>query len=127
MSIVDVYLAGAITTLLITMIEVIYFRKPLHAILVDLCGTAERANFWRAFSNVTFALIPLVFALEHSSGDAGEGRIGLREAMDAFTSQLSHALVGLIVSVLAMGVILSAYIPRRRAETSEKEATISPS
>ena len=123
MNIVDLYLAGAITTLLISLIVVFYLRKPLRGILVDLCGTAERANFWRAFSNVTFVLVPFVFALEHPSGDAGEGGISLRQAMDAFTSELSRALVGLIVSVFVMGLVLSAYIPRRRAETAERQTT----
>ena len=38
---------------------------PMRILLVDLCGSAERANFWTAFSNVTVALVPLLFALNY--------------------------------------------------------------
>src|SRR5207253_8877812 len=35
---------------------VAYVKPHLNALLMELCGTAERARFWLAFSNVTLVL-----------------------------------------------------------------------
>jgi hypothetical protein len=32
---------------------VVYVKTHLNALLIELCGTKERASFWLAFSNVT--------------------------------------------------------------------------
>ena len=44
---------------------VAYVQKHLRALLVELCGTTERANFWLAFSNVALVLVPLIFTLDY--------------------------------------------------------------
>src|SRR5712691_10475000 len=49
----------------VSLIVVAYLRRPLKAILADLCGTAERARFWSAFSNVTLVLVPLIFVMQY--------------------------------------------------------------
>ena len=43
---------------------VAYVKKHLRTLLIELCGTTERASFWLAFSNVTLVLVPLIFALD---------------------------------------------------------------
>lgn len=42
-----------------------YLKAHLKNLLVELCGTEERASFWLAFSNVTLVLVPLIFALDY--------------------------------------------------------------
>lgn len=44
---------------------VAYLSKRLRALLIELCGTAERASFWLAFSNVALVLVPLIFAMSY--------------------------------------------------------------
>ncbi len=57
------FLLGLGLTLIATFAIVAYLRSPLHNILVELCGTRERAAFWVSFSNVTITLVPLIFAM----------------------------------------------------------------
>ena len=57
MTAVTVFLADVGVTSGVSLIVVAYLRRPLRAILADLCGTAERAKFWSAFSNVTLVLV----------------------------------------------------------------------
>jgi len=38
-------------------------RRSLRPVLVDLCGTAERAHFWSVFSAFLLTLLPVIFGL----------------------------------------------------------------
>jgi hypothetical protein len=94
-------------TLLAALAVVRYLNSPLRRQLQELCGNAERADFWVAFSNVTVVLTPVIFAMsvEPSSSDP---------PLLAVISQLRWGFMGLVVSVLMLGWILSRFIPRTR-------------
>ena len=47
---------------------VLYLARHLRLLLIELCGTAERANFWLAFSNVS-----LVVSANFRAGLPGAG------------------------------------------------------
>lgn len=49
----------------LSMVLVAYVKPHLNSLLIELCGIAERASFWLAFSNVTLVLVPLIFALNY--------------------------------------------------------------
>ncbi len=72
---------------------VVYVKKHLRTLLIELCGTTERANFWLAFSNVTLVLVPLIFALDYKP-------------------QLKYALVGFVITLCSLALILFRFIPR---------------
>jgi hypothetical protein len=63
MSIKATFLIGSATAMGIVLAVIWYLRKPLQAILTELCGKSERAQFWSAFSHVTLFLIPLIAVL----------------------------------------------------------------
>jgi len=86
---------------------ILYFAPHLRKLLIELCGTAERANFWLAFSNVMLFLVPLIFALWAAPDPGQEVSATVQVA-----GQLKWALAGLVTSVLSMGIVLSAYITR---------------
>ena len=111
MGIVTTFLIGLGITVVSAILVVAYLRRPLKSILVDLCGTEERAWFWTAFSNVTLTLVPTIFALHHRP--QGESFPSLVFELGA---QLEGALIGLVVSVVVLGFVLSAFIPRRIAQ-----------
>jgi hypothetical protein len=67
MSPVAVFLVGILITAVSSCAVVWYLKPSLQGILVDLCGTAERAAFWTAFSNVTIG----VAALNQHGGHKG--------------------------------------------------------
>jgi hypothetical protein len=104
------FLIGTTVSLGIAAVVVVYLQPPLHAVLTDLCGTAERAGFWTAFSSVALLLMPLIFALdarpEAGSGAAAAFRIG---------GQVKSALIGLGSALVTLGIVVGSFIPRRQA------------
>jgi hypothetical protein len=107
MSPVAVFLVGILITAVSSCAVVWYLKPSLQGILVDLCGTAERAAFWTAFSNVTIGLTPLIFAMHYRPSDTQT------PVVFAIGSQLEFALAGLLVSVVVLGFVLSRFIVRQ--------------
>jgi uncharacterized membrane protein YhaH (DUF805 family) len=110
MTLSNLFLLDLGTTLLASSLAVIYLRRHLKTILIDLCGTSERANFWTAFSNVTLLLVPLIFAMSYQL-DVASGTSPVLE----MSQQLKWALIGLVVSVMLLGIVIGSFIPRQRA------------
>lgn len=54
---------------------VIALAQPLYRIVIDLCGTADRARFWTAYVCVLFVLSP-VLAVSFASGRGGIDLVG---------------------------------------------------
>jgi hypothetical protein len=91
-------------TLIVCFLLVAYFRPFLHRILLDLCGSEDRAQFWTAFSTILLLGIPLIIAL------------GYRP--EAFTSQdlffeiigrLSGNLGAYLAALVGIGLIVSFF------------------
>jgi hypothetical protein len=100
-----IYLTGVTLTLIACLLVVYYLRPHLRRLLIDLCGTEQRADFWAAFSNVILVLIPCVVAMHFQpSGD-------IRPAPFQIARQLEWALAGLAGAVLILGAVLSRFIP----------------
>lgn len=113
MSATGVFLAGVATTAVTSLLVIGYLRGPLRSILTDLCGTLERANFWLAFSNVTLVLVPLIFALSNQTE-----LTSARSAVFEIGAQIRLALIGLVVSVVIVGIVIGSFIPRTRAQAA---------
>lgn len=107
MSTVIVFLTGLTATMGVVIAALLYLRNPLQIILTDLCGTADRARFWTAFSNITLFFVPLALALDHQP-DAYVKKAAIFE----ISGQIECATIGFVISVVVMGVILSTYISR---------------
>ena len=90
---------------------VAYVKPHLHALLVELCGTAERASFWLAFSNVTLVLVPLIFALNYEP-EFGPNRNFIFE----MATQLKHAIIGFVIALSCLAIILFRFIPRNASK-----------
>ncbi len=106
MSEVMSFVIGMGVTLLISMLVVVYLRPHLRRILLDLCETEDRANFWTAFTTVTVVLSPLICAMFHRPAGGGDSA-----AFFDISTQLRWALVGLIGSVIALGAVIARFIP----------------
>lgn len=100
------FLLGIAIALAFSLAVVVYLRRRLRTILIDLCGTEDRAGFWTAFSNVTLVLVPLICALFERPES---GRV-----LDLFAvaSQIQWALIGLVAALALVGLVISVYIPR---------------
>lgn len=102
------FLVGLSLTVITALTIVAYLRTPLHSILVELCGTRERAEFWVAFSNVTITLVPLIFAMQYTP----ELKAGTTAVLE-LAAQLKWALAGLLTAVLILGWVLSKFVRRQ--------------
>lgn len=85
---------------------VVYVSKYLGLLLMELCGTAERASFWLAFSNVALVIVPLIFAL-NCSLELGPGVNIVFE----MARQLKYGLVGFVSTLTIMAFLLYRFIP----------------
>ena len=101
------FLIGLGFTVITALAIVGYLRTPLHSILVELCGTRERAEFWVAFCNVTITLVPLIFAMQYTP----ELKAGTTAVLE-LSAQLKWALAGLLSAVVVLGWVLGRFIRR---------------
>lgn len=101
----DVGLVGVLSVGLVA-----YVKTHLKTLLIELCGTEERASFWLAFSNVTLVLVPLIFALDYKP-EFGPDRNFVYE----MATQLKHAIIGFVIALSSLAVILFRFIPRSGA------------
>ena len=104
---VTVFLVGVGGTALASFSAVAYLTPSLRKILNDLCGTSERANFLTAFSNLSLILTPLIFAMHQLP--EGNPQTPLVFQIGA---QIEWALIGLVATVLVVGIVISRFIPR---------------
>lgn len=109
MSLTWVVLLDVALTVFVCAGIVLHVTKHLRSLLVELCGTVERASFWLAFSNVSLVIVPLIFALDYRP-DFGSGQTLIFEV----AGQLKHALIGLIATFGCLAIILFRFIPREK-------------
>ncbi|HSL44730.1 MAG TPA: hypothetical protein VK897_14935 [Anaerolineales bacterium] len=99
-------------TIIIAALLVGYLRPFLRKILIDLCGTEERAQFWTAFSNIFLIGLPVIFALNYRP----EAR-NTEELFFEVAGKLSGNLGGLLLALIGVGMIISFFAlvtPRTR-------------
>ncbi len=101
----QVFLTGVSLTALACVGTLAYMKASLRALLVELCGTSDRARFWLAFSNLALVLVPLVFALS-SEPEIGPGRTALFE----LAIELKNALIGLLLTLFGLALVLVSFI-----------------
>lgn len=101
-------------TLLIAALLVRYLRPYLRKMLIDLCGTEERAEFWAAFSNILLIGLPVIFALNYRPiASSPEG------LFFEIAGKLSGNLGGMLLAMIGVGFIVSffALVSRKPAST----------
>lgn len=106
-----VFLSGVGITAVLSLTVVLYLRRHVKTILIDLCGTLERADFWTAFSNVGLVLVPFILALQFGL-DVDPGT----PVVVVIGRQLAQALIGLVVTMGCLGFVIGSFIPRNRPE-----------
>ena len=109
---IDVGLVAILSTSSVT-----YVKGHLQNLLVELCGTAERASFWLAFSNVTLVLVPLICALDYRP-EFGPDRNSVFE----MATQLEHAIIGFVTALSSLAIILFRFIPRDKPNTASRSS-----
>jgi hypothetical protein len=107
MNVSVLFLSGLVLTVGLTVGAVIYLKQPLHRLLIELCGNAERASFWAAFSCLALVLTPLIFALNVQPNPSSASSQPL---LFQLADQLKWGLIGLVAAVLVLGTVLNRSI-----------------
>jgi len=81
---------------------ILLIRPLLRGILVETCGTHERADFWLMFTQIMLAIAPLLLVIffSHSTDEAA-----LLPAL-FIKETLFHSLVGLFIGLLLIGHVM---------------------
>jgi len=98
------FLVQVTLTLIIVSLIVGYLRPFLKKVLVDLCGTDERAQFWTAFSNILLIGLPLIFSLNYRPEYTNS-----EELFFNLVGKLSGNLGGLLLALVCIGIIVSFF------------------
>lgn len=105
-------------TLLVCLVVVSYIRPHLLRILVDLCGTEDRARFWTNFTNVVLVTFPLITSLGFSPYTSPKDSL-----IYDIAHQLKSNLFTFILSLVFVGFVLLLFIamqPRTRPQTKQE-------
>lgn len=98
------FLIQVLLTIALTAIIVGYIRPFLRKVLIDLCGTEERAQFWTAFSNVVLIGLPTILALNYRPEATT-----LEELFFEVAGRLSGTLAGFLFALVCVGIVVSLF------------------
>lgn len=104
------FLVQVLLTVALTAGIVTYIRPYLRKVLVDLCGTEERAQFWTVFSNVLLIGLPSILALNYRPEASN-----LEELFFEVAGRLSGTLAGFLFALVCVGMVVSIFalfVPR---------------
>jgi hypothetical protein len=118
MNATTVFALGSLATLAIGAAVVLYLRRPLRNILVELCGNEERAEFWAAFSAVVVGVVPVIFAMACHPAPGPD-----TPAVFELADQLKWGLIGLTGSVLMLGWAVGRSIARWEGRAAKKSSS----
>ena len=113
----NVYLSFAIElglTILTCVSVTVYLRPHLKRVLLDLCKTEERAQFWMAFSNILLIGLPIIIALNFRPE-----AVSFETTLFEIVGRLSGNLAGYLFALVGIGIIVSFFAliaPRSKAE-----------
>jgi hypothetical protein len=93
-----------VLTLAISVLLVGYLRPFLRKVLIDLCGTEDRAQFWTAFSNLLLIGTPVIFALNYKPE-----AVNTEELVFQVAGKLSGNLAGLLFALISIGLMVSFF------------------
>jgi hypothetical protein len=86
---------------------VAYVKGHLRTLLIEICGTAERASFWLAFSNVTLVLVPLIFVLDYKPEFGPDKNLDFETVID-----FNPARLAFVIAVASVALAMLRFIPR---------------
>jgi hypothetical protein len=104
MNTISIYLIQLTITVVACLLLAAYIRPVLKRVLIDLCGTEERAAFWTLFSNIMLVVLPAIFGM----GFRPE-MLDFENSFFDIAAQLRVNLLGFIMSLIAIGAAVSFF------------------
>ena len=100
------FIVGLGVSLLASLTVAVYIRTHLRSILVEVCGTQTRADFWITWSNIPIVVLPLTLTLLRGPGSDS--------ALTRISYLIGVSLTGLLAVIIAMGIVLTVFISDRK-------------
>ena len=113
MSILSAFGLGAGLALVVSLMTVALLRPHLARLLEELCGSRARAGFWNVVSLLSVAQLGILAGTTHSGyPEEAPGVLSVPESLFGIVTQVRAALMGLLVSLLAVAWLLWGFIRR---------------
>ena len=116
MNTILVYTIQIIITVLVCLGGVVYLSRSLYRILVDLCGTEDRAKFWINFASIVLIGIPLTFGMGFNPRETLADQVFFEAA-----AQVRSNLWGFLMALLGLGAVISFFSLVAPKPTTAKE------
>ncbi len=121
MNTIALYFIEIATTLIICCAVVISLRRSLRQVLIDLCKTTERAQFWLVFSSIILVGLPLIFGMGFKPS-----ALEAEKAFFEVANQIKWNLLGFLVALMGVGFVISFFAlvaPRPAPQQIENKNT----
>lgn len=82
--------------------------KPLRNLLIDLCGTEDRADFWMTYSNIMLILAPLLANILFGVS----GTVKMQDFY-FYKTTFGCAIFGIFGALIFIGLQISKTIPAK--------------
>jgi hypothetical protein len=106
---ITTFLVGASITVAASVAVILFIRRHLRKVLIDLTGTEARADFWIAFTSLLLILIPLIVAMFVPP----DGRANVPVFFQV-TAQLKWSLIALVATLVSYGFIIIWFVRTRQ-------------
>ena len=100
-----IYVSGIAASVGVSSTLVLFLRPSLQRILIDLCGTRDRASFWNTFSSITLVLVPVTFAM------FSRPPVADTPVVFGITAPLRCGMLALAATLGAIGLTIRRFIP----------------
>ena len=104
MNTIALYFIEIATTLIVCCAVVITLRRSLRRVLVDLCKTEERAQFWLVFASILLVGLPLIFGMGFNPSATS-----VEKAFFEAANQIKWNLLGFLVALMGIGAVISFF------------------
>lgn len=112
------FVTGTVLTVVASLLVVEYLQKSLLKMLADICGTEERATFWRDIFNVSAVLAPMLIATNYLP--TGVEKTGVFwETISIFKWGLS----GLSLTIALLALVMNWHIGKAQATMATSKKT----
>lgn len=97
-----------IISLFVSTCVIYILNKSFRNVLIDLCGTEVRAQFWLIYSNLMLVIAPLLTTIMF-----GKSHRVIEASFTFYKAAFSSVLFGVFISLLIIGLQITKYIPKQ--------------
>ncbi len=108
MNTITIFLIAMCITLTVSIAVVLFIRRHLRNVLVDLTGTESRADFWTAFTSLMLVLVPAIVPMFVPITSHNE-----QPTFFQVTGILKWSLIGLVATLVSYGFIIIWFVQTR--------------